>query len=522
MLNSAPFRPENTKLSKTSTILEDTGITLDIDSSQSSDDSFEIPTQKEVLSLYFNKLNSQGSIVSQDISETNKVFEKGRTELDNNANPKEKMENVNLARETIKASVTYQLNILSHVPRKLMKDFNSKKNGKNKSKRSSSLSSELVSAVFQPSKKKSKSKKGKKIVNSSSLTSELGAGKNSNTQTSVASELNYSSVSDFSSSFHNPIVKITLLLSGLSGNEKKWINSYLKNHNRKLDFDIVDNLIQVISPQSRFILSENKHISKCEPKKTKNSNDNIKPLEKIELTHLITGVDKNNMATRTVKYMTAVLMGLHIVSINWLKDSVKNNEFVPEKRYYVLRDRSISAEYNHTPSRSGPHFGRLAKLGLEPEIFENCLFVFLDSVETQGKKTVSLLSSIDINELGFLIEIGGGVAFKASQFLGILKNEKLNELKNPARDQIQILEGSISLGVLNALKDDKKRHTRLKNDFKIFFIVDDLKATEKLNSIVKKRVRAQLDIFWILQTLQYKVKPLKWIYDSISTYQILQ
>lgn len=123
------------------------------------------------------------------------------------------------------------------------------------------------------------------------------------------------------------------------------------------------------------------------------------------VTHVITFPVDENTARRTIKYCYGVLNGAWVVSIQWVRDSLKANKWISEELYEVSGD---------TVGMGSPHKGRLCKQRNESPLFGN-LPVFLFGVfnrpypprsEVEGLLTLGgaqLLDSIptvsNINEL---------------------------------------------------------------------------------------------------------------------------
>ena len=106
-------------------------------------------------------------------------------------------------------------------------------------------------------------------------------------------------------------------------------------------------------------------------------------------THLVVQGDRRIAATRTVKYLQAILLGCWVVTADWVEASVREGRWVDELPYEVVGDRIT--EYVGGPAKAR----RARLLGLDGRaLFEGATFV-LHEVEYEA-------------ELGGLILTGGG------------------------------------------------------------------------------------------------------------------
>lgn len=52
-------------------------------------------------------------------------------------------------------------------------------------------------------------------------------------------------------------------------------------------------------------------------------------------THLVVKIDENNKAARTFKFLQAIVSGVRIVSMNWVRECLTKNKIVSEVSVYM-------------------------------------------------------------------------------------------------------------------------------------------------------------------------------------------
>ncbi|KAI3455958.1 hypothetical protein Pfo_012621 [Paulownia fortunei] len=87
------------------------------------------------------------------------------------------------------------------------------------------------------------------------------------------------------------------------------------------------------------------------------------------VTHVIASTDENGACKRTLKFLTGVLEGKWILSVQWIKACIGAGELVDEQHY------EISIDIHGI--RDGPRLGRLRLLNKQPKLFEGCTFFFM-------------------------------------------------------------------------------------------------------------------------------------------------
>lgn len=86
------------------------------------------------------------------------------------------------------------------------------------------------------------------------------------------------------------------------------------------------------------------------------------------VTHVIASTDENGACRRTLKILMGILEGKWIISVDWIKASMKSMELVNEEPYEISID-----VYG---CKDGPKLGRLRLLNKQPKIFGGVKFYF--------------------------------------------------------------------------------------------------------------------------------------------------
>ena len=69
------------------------------------------------------------------------------------------------------------------------------------------------------------------------------------------------------------------------------------------------------------------------------------------ITHLVVSSNENKIfPQRTMKYLQAIMNGIWIVEINWIEDSLKENEILKENKYEIKA--CIKSNFNNAPQRA--------------------------------------------------------------------------------------------------------------------------------------------------------------------------
>lgn len=110
------------------------------------------------------------------------------------------------------------------------------------------------------------------------------------------------------------------------------------------------------------------------------------------VTHVLFNTGK--VCSRTMNYMKAILMGIWIVSIEWLIDSVENDSVKEENKYEAEGSQKIV-------NSNGPFKGRMNASCQYPKLFEDCFFYL------HGKFNV-----FDKSDMTKLVELAGGQILK--------------------------------------------------------------------------------------------------------------
>ncbi|OMJ28726.1 BRCA1-associated RING domain protein 1 [Smittium culicis] len=363
------------------------------------------------------------------------------------------------------------------------------------------------------------------------------------TFTSSESDLDSKQTSTTSSSRKNdPLV---LFATGLSSQEIKILTKFIKKFKNIMNVTLLDDYSAYL-PHPNLI----SHTSALSQK--------AKPIPSL-VTHVISGTDNNNFAARTIKYMLGILMGAHIVAIDWVKDSLTSEFLVEESEYYIKHDRLTS----HFKTHCGPYSGRLSKAGLIEKLFKNYIFIFvLNPYHIRKFTTDSSLSKW--NDLLMLIELGKGIVAPYDFIAVVTKRhfplQKISRLfENSSNKSLVYSENNI-----NAQDPNNKKYVDLfigelenhinktcidLNSHNIIFIVEDdvynkhknngnyntadttknpTVSNRKAKKVEPKPSRAtnslrtsqEKSFFFLLANyLGFEIKPIKWIYDSISIYE---
>lgn len=109
-----------------------------------------------------------------------------------------------------------------------------------------------------------------------------------------------------------------------------------------------------------------------------------------KVTHVITTVNEDNIARRTLKYSIGIISGKWIVNNEWVKESLKKGKWLYEGDFEVLGDHVC---------KDGPYKGRTQN----QELFKDLKIYLLGSFESPNPSK---------KELTLLIENGGGKVMK--------------------------------------------------------------------------------------------------------------
>ncbi|PVU89774.1 hypothetical protein BB561_005165 [Smittium simulii] len=507
----------------------------DINSSQSSNSSYEIPTQSEVISLYLNKKRS----VVENLNKTEQKFvsqDKPRSDgLDKNITSNHldmsKCDSLGLNIQqdfsTQNTANNDNVNILYSNKLNNSENVTTKLESKSSSlKKRNDLDLKSDDKSESPEKKNGSNKKQKLFINNTKdiVQNDLNIVIETKNSTDIL-EPQYSSSMSTSSSFTASTDKVVIMISGLSENDKKWLTNYNKKKKNKLEYSLVDDVQAIIKSYEKY-----KTLNKAIKIKRKTAKDSLAQTllkntdhnGKIEITHLIVGVDKNNLASRTFKYLLGIVTGAHIVTIKWLRDSVKAGEMLDEKDYYINHDRYIVSGFNKLPERSGPYYGRLSKLGLVSKVFDNYIFILANKLKLGTSRSENYLINSSISEISFLLNLGGGIVSLATEFCKILKKLDFNPIEcenledfNSSAEYMEIVKH-----IVTDCFNPSGSSTSNNFGFKLVFVVDDDKIEEFTDNSINKINNLNMcpSAEFIIQT-NAVVKPVKWIFDSISIYQ---
>ncbi|PVZ98359.1 hypothetical protein BB558_005627 [Smittium angustum] len=589
----------------------------DLSSSPSSDDSFTIPTTQEVIDQFFNKNDKR------EPKDNNQSSPDHSSSLPIQKTPQECIKNNNLINIVVEKPtldkelrITSSSSVIGRTTRKSQKNTNKindtsdieNDSGSNSDSQSEFDGDQNISSIKTPNKTKKqtpkkpepKSKPSKKantqqkdtqqepttflstkkkpsISNKRRSSTPLpetennkensknqrkkrrSAGyerkHNGNTTDSEEPDFDKPSLSNSVSSMKDlgQENKVCLLATGLSPSETKWLQNQTKNKKNGIQIKLFDN-VQTL-------------IKSLEPKKNKKTNSETK------VTHVITGINENNLATRTIKYMVGILFGAHIVTIEWMKQSCKKGCLVDESKYSVGHDRVMYNPNTEVGKRSGPYYGRLAALGLADYLFENHVFVLAmdnqtltfgngngSGVGTQNKKKVKSASlnkseleniiksqntrSLEGNkELCFLLELARGTVLSLDTIVSFMDDtdvEKLRsdtnyskEIKENVKNTIQqlLLERKLNNSNIpfssspeKPQSSSSKRFNSVDKDIKIVFIVSDDLENNNNKSQPRKNSKKQtlLSVKELSNIFEFPLKPVKWVYDCISVYKCLK
>lgn len=136
-----------------------------------------------------------------------------------------------------------------------------------------------------------------------------------------------------------------------------------------------------------------------------------------KVTHIITTVNEDNIARRTLKYSIGIVSGKWIVNYDWIKDSVEKGHWLYEENYEVKGDHVC---------KDGPYKGRNNR----NELFKNVKVYLLGTFESPNPSK---------KELTLLIENGGGKVVKE-----IEKDCKIVIDRSRMRDEIDQIKKDYS------------------------------------------------------------------------------
>ncbi|KFK28705.1 hypothetical protein AALP_AA7G035900 [Arabis alpina] len=95
------------------------------------------------------------------------------------------------------------------------------------------------------------------------------------------------------------------------------------------------------------------------------------------VTHVIASVNENGACKRTLKFMMGILEGKWILSVDWIKECMKNTKYVSEEPYEISMDvHGI---------RQGPYLGRQRASNKKPKLFNGLKFYIMGDFEVAYK-----------------------------------------------------------------------------------------------------------------------------------------
>eukprot|EP01080_Neovahlkampfia_damariscottae_P001147 gene1147-10661_t len=166
-----------------------------------------------------------------------------------------------------------------------------------------------------------------------------------------------------------------------------------------------------------------------------------------KVTHVITTVDHDNIARRTLKYSSGIVRGNWIVGFQWITDSFKKNQWLKEDDYEVLGDNV---------ALNGPRKGREEDLYL----FKDVHIYFNGTFESPNPS---------LNELILLLKYGGGNQLKSLPTKSFLKNHE-----------------------------------------NVFIIVDGERQKNEIDTLKKKTGLNPISFTWLLDsTSHYEIQPIE-------------
>ena len=114
-----------------------------------------------------------------------------------------------------------------------------------------------------------------------------------------------------------------------------------------------------------------------------------------EVTHIVTSIDQDRMTVpEDLIYYTAIVMGIHIVDLEWFKQSLNKNRFIEEKEHLA------QGCHGHPINALG--LSRANNVQMKPKLFDGCRFYFQGRFSKEFPKD-SLMS---------LVQLGGGEVLK--------------------------------------------------------------------------------------------------------------
>ncbi|CAE1237156.1 BARD1 [Acanthosepion pharaonis] len=111
-----------------------------------------------------------------------------------------------------------------------------------------------------------------------------------------------------------------------------------------------------------------------------------------EVTHIVSGVNKEGMCPRTLKYLKGVLAGKWIVTIDWLRTCEEYGESISEEPFEVPGTST-------NPNSLAPYNGRMNRLKQLPRLFDGCQFYFHGTFNYPTPEKEDLIE---------LVKFGGG------------------------------------------------------------------------------------------------------------------
>jgi hypothetical protein len=159
------------------------------------------------------------------------------------------------------------------------------------------------------------------------------------------------------------------------------------------------------------------------------------------VTHVVTEVNENNIARRTLKYSTGIVSGAFVVGFQWITDSFDREHWLDELEYEVSGDHVAK----HAPENT-----RKYKL----KIFKDVRFFLFGSFEMPNPA---------IGELTYLIQKGGGEIITEIEDFVVGKDVAIAD-KSRMKDELATLKKKYGIEPIsfNWLLDSVS-HSRLVN-----------------------------------------------------------
>ena len=151
-----------------------------------------------------------------------------------------------------------------------------------------------------------------------------------------------------------------------------------------------------LDKETRALYNEFLMLSKCKTSQDFTCNEDRDDLKNV--THLVVNVDDNMRAKRTTKYLTAILMGIYIVSTDWISACLSAKHKVLEDNFLVYGD----TQGGTIPLYLYPHHVSSTK-----PIFDGFTFCMIPSMDPKIKLTMTKLLNLG----------GGRVMMEIASFL---------------------------------------------------------------------------------------------------------